>query len=50
MIPKGATERQNYYIDERTKDDLMEVISLSARTRTSKENTCRRPRIQQDSS
>jgi len=30
MIPKGATERQNYYIDERTKDDLMEVISFSA--------------------
>ena len=28
MIPKGATERQNYYIDERTKDDLMEVISF----------------------
>ena len=28
MVPKGSTERQNYFIDERTKDDLMEVISF----------------------
>jgi integrase len=28
MVPKGAAERQNYFIDERTKDDLMEVISF----------------------
>jgi integrase len=28
MIPKGSTERQNYYIDERTKDDLLELISF----------------------
>lgn len=37
MVPKGATERQNYYIDEPTKDDLMEVIAfLRERTRAKK--------------
>jgi hypothetical protein len=28
MIPKGTTERQNFYIDERTKDELMELIAF----------------------
>jgi integrase len=28
LVPKGGAERQNYYIDERTKDDLMEVIAF----------------------
>ena len=28
MVPKGSAERQNYFIDERTKDDLMEVLSF----------------------
>lgn len=28
MMPKGSTERQNYYIDERTKDDLMDLIAF----------------------